>query len=261
MSVEFMKENFANGKALLDMHTKGYPVFLAHRLPQHTFPIKDRWYKQMWTALHEAPEDKLKELPYGEHLLNLRTYVANRLEQESKGRDRFWHVPSCLAHYVHFFHLFMVALHYDIPHVRIETLLLAPTIDEIMNVLHEARICSWSTHTETGNDKCTRLAETIFHGRQTKTHMHSNTAETLASGNDLSANIYRQREQRYLNETTCHDALQDTLTYCGDNIPGCHDVNKVYGYNSNNAWLLEANQHLNNSLTSERSEERARLTG
>ena len=168
----------------------------------------------------------------------MRSYAASRLESEREGGNIDNQLPGCLAHYIHFFHLFIVALNNGIPHVQIEMLLLVKSVSDIMDVLRESRICSASS----SEDQCTQLAETIFHDRQNKTSVHSDS-ESLIPGIDLSTSIYRRKERQFLKQTTCHDVLQDIIAFCGDHISGCQHVNEMYGYNSSNAWLsaLELN--------------------
>ena len=151
-------------------------------------------------------------------------------------------MASCVAHYIHFWHLLTVALRYGIPYVRIEALLSAPTVNDVMRVLEKSRICApaGSSSADDGHrHHCQLIAEKILHGRQDKTQVHSKNTKHLASGTNFTAELYRQKEQRFLNETFCHDALRDLIAFCGDNIPGCRSVNEAYGYDDPDGWLLK----------------------
>ena len=138
-------------------------------------------------------------------------------------------LASCASHYIHFWHLLTVALEHGIPYVRIESLLLAQTASDVMKVLEASHLCA-------GNSQCQLMAETVLHERQSKTNIHLDTS--IEDGQNFTAYLYRQKEQRFLNETSCHDVFTDTIKFCDDNIPGCRDVNEAFGYNNDNdAWL------------------------
>lgn len=227
-NVGFTKDNFANGKLLLDMHLRGFPVFVAHRLPQHTFPANiPKWYELIWDSFQEASAEELRRLPSGDHLVALRSYAASQNSTTWKMGDK--NVKACVAHYIHFWHLLTVARQHGIPHVQIETLLLAPTVADITRVLNESHLCGSS-----GVDPalCHRIAETIIRDRNEKTHMHSDQ-KPLVAGANFTAELYRQKEQTFLT-TSCPNALQELITFCRDNIPGCQLVNEAYFAN----WTL-----------------------
>ncbi len=221
-SVGFTKENFAHGGILLDMHERGFPVFVAHRLPHHTFPVKRWWYSLMWKGLVEASEDELSTHPLGDDLLTLRTYAET--ERERTGSP--WtkdpkNVPSCVAHYLHFWHLLAVALEHGIPNILLERLLTAPTVDVVLDVLKGARICMGGADVD-----CRNIAEEIVRGRQEATHMHFENS--VEGGENFTNRLYRQKEEKFMNYTLCRDALHDLMTFCEDSVKHCKEVNKAY---------------------------------
>jgi hypothetical protein len=114
--IGFTKENHGNGQVLLDFCQAGYPVFVAHRLPQHAFPVT-RAVKHFYDAAHrgimEEPEVLLPRMPAGDRLVRLRDHV--------KGMNRTAiladSVTDCLAHHLHFWHLILVAIENGISHL------------------------------------------------------------------------------------------------------------------------------------------------
>ena len=211
----------------------------------------------MWDRLTKAAETQLLDLPHGDDLVTLRSYAMKRVAErtqkdaagvmaKSVGREhqlarrplqlfmvrRQKQLASCASHYIHFWHLLTVALEHGIPYVRIESLLLAQTASDVMKVLEASHLCA-------GNSQCQLMAETVLHERQSKTNIHLDTS--IEDGQNFTANLYRQKEQRFLNETSCHDVFTDIIKFCDDNIPGCRDVNEAFGYNNDNdAWLSES---------------------
>lgn len=220
----FAKENF-NGKLLLDLHKRGYLVFVAHRLPQHTFPSTFyvvKWYRHMLSSLFQAPNEDLRALPFGNELMQMRSYIKS---QQTKPNTVFANgnsVMICVSHYIHFWYLLSVALENDIPHFKIEDLLLAPTRNDVLSVLVQSRVC------REHDVSCERIATEVVQRRERKTHMHADG--DFEPGSSLTADLYKEKERMYEEETLCHDALTNLMAFCAHNIKGCNVTNQAYGY-------------------------------
>ena len=222
-----VKENVGTWQ-LLEFHRKGYPVFVAHRLPQHTFPIKHPVVRRFWTAIWDSflaadPQTSLLQLPAGERLVQLQQY-ANNVSSHLVGFQ-----PECLAHYIHFWHLLTIAIENDIPHVQIEKVLLAHDQTDIITELTDAGIC----RQDRINEKyCKILAEKLDTIRNNVIHPHDSNylkkSVVYNSTQSLSANLYHSKEKSFEEEGTCRDALVKIIDFCSSNVPGCDEVNKAY---------------------------------
>ena len=222
-----VKENVGTWQ-LLDFHREGYPVFVAHRLPQHTFPIKHPVVRKIWTAIWNSflaadPRGSLMQLPAGERLVQLQQY-ANNVSTHLVGFQ-----PECLAHYIHFWHLLTIAIENDIPHIQIEKVLLAHDQTDIITELTGAGIC----RKDRINEKyCKILAKELDTIRNNVVNPHDSNyirkSVEFNSTQSLSVNLYRGKEKSFEEEGTCRDALTKIFYFCSSNVPGCDEVNKAY---------------------------------
>ena len=222
-----VKENFGTWQ-LLDLHQEGYPVFVAHRLPQHTFPIKFPPMRKFWTVIWRSflaadPETSLMQLPAGERLVQLQQYAKN-VSAHLTGFQ-----PECLAHYIHFWHLLTIAIENNIPHIQIEKLLLAEHQTDIISELTGAGICR---HDRIKDEFCEILAKELDAIRKNVVHPHdSNRVKNImefSSNQSLSANLYQMKERNFEAEGTCREALFNIFAFCSSNVRGCDEVNKAY---------------------------------
>ena len=220
----FARENF-NGNLLLDLHRRGYMVFVAHRLPHHTFPSSlfvVKWYFHMLSSLFQAPNDELGELPFGAELVQMKSYVKSERKKPNTLFANGNSVMICVSHYIHFWYLLSVALENDIPHFQIEDLLLAPTTNDVLSVLVQSRVC------REDDVPCERIAMEVVQRRERKTNMHADG--DFKPGSSLTADLYKEKEKLYKDETLCHDARTNLMSFCANNIRGCNVTNRAYGY-------------------------------
>lgn len=222
----FVKENFGTWQ-MLDFHRKGYPVFVAHRLPQHTFPIKRKITRNYWTAiwrsfLNADPQEFLLKFPAGDRLVQLQEYA------KAVSPNLIGFQPECLAHYIHFWHLLTIAIENGIPHVQIEKILLAEEQNDIITEFINAGICRADRISEY---YCSRLAQEVYTMRNKITMSHDSKTENIHQINitqRLSVNLYELKEQNFEAEGTCRSALVDIFEFCSEHVKGCEVVNKEY---------------------------------
>ena len=225
---QFAKENFANGFQLSQFHRKGFSVFVAFRRPLHTFPSPgaNRFYLHIWDRLVSTSNADLMLLPFGAEVIKLRNYAVKMVYNDDasekggvKGLER-----QCLAHFIHFWHLFSVAIEENIPVVNMERLLLVNS-DQKLQLLENSGVCSLKAIG--GRENCIVFLQTLEHLSRGSINAHRAPTRDRRGNFSTTQEMYREREKEFQN-TKCQKALGGVIRFCRRNSANCVHIIEIY---------------------------------
>ena len=211
----FAKENFA--ALTIDQFAKqpGVRVYVALRPPWLTFPVTS--YQEWWQGVYRAfvgSDEQWQPFP---SLTRLRQHLQTTHPVQRTPAQ----LQSCLAHYVHFFHLVSRARALGVPVLRTDTVL---TLSRAQLEVYLRK--SMPGYSQASIEKLTAVVTEL---RDKPLNVHNTQTRRIAHGPTVSASLF-DAHLRQWNATGCGPSLEKLASWCAAQLDDCTAFNDLYGF-------------------------------